>query len=70
MSQRKGDTPCFDCGDRQLGCHSSCERYAEYISKLKETRKKIWVDKSVDDLNFQAKMKTLKEKNWRKGYDR
>jgi len=22
--------PCFKCGDRCVGCHSSCERYGEW----------------------------------------
>lgn len=22
--------PCKDCKDRELGCHSQCERYKEY----------------------------------------
>ena len=24
------DSPCKDCKDRYLGCHSKCEKYIEY----------------------------------------
>jgi hypothetical protein len=24
---------CIDCGERHLGCHSTCERYKLYVEK-------------------------------------
>ncbi len=30
--------PCFHCSDRNLICHDSCPRYAEYKRQLKEQR--------------------------------
>lgn len=27
-------SPCYECEDRVLGCHSSCEKYADF--------RKIW----------------------------
>lgn len=62
------NVPCHGCGDRQIGCHSSCERYAEYTNKLIAIRKQKWFEKSVDELNYLAKAKTLKEKNWRESH--
>ena len=31
--------PCKDCTDRQLGCHSVCEKYKEYAKHNEERRK-------------------------------
>ena len=34
---------CFNCQDRHVGCHSSCEEYAEFkrkFSEQKETKRK------------------------------
>jgi hypothetical protein len=30
------DTPCFKCKDRQVKCHSICERYSEWVNKAKK----------------------------------
>ena len=27
------DNPCFKCVDRQLGCHSTCEKYKEFADE-------------------------------------
>ena len=27
-------SPCKDCGERVLGCHDSCDYYAEYKARL------------------------------------
>ena len=34
------DTPCQDCKDRHVGCHSTCKRYEEYRTKLDEYNEK------------------------------
>lgn len=31
--------PCKECGDRYVGCHGACIRYAEYKRKHKKTTK-------------------------------
>ena len=31
--------PCKNCPDRVVGCHSTCERYAEYAKEREEIRK-------------------------------
>lgn len=28
-------SPCFQCKDRQQGCHGMCEKYAAYTEKRK-----------------------------------
>lgn len=29
-------TPCKDCTDREIGCHSSCDKYATYRAIIDE----------------------------------
>lgn len=31
--------PCKDCTDREIGCHSSCEKYKGFLVKLEKARK-------------------------------
>lgn len=33
--------PCKDCEDRQIGCHSICEKYIQYKRIRDEERQKI-----------------------------
>lgn len=33
---RKPDGPCHECEEREIGCHASCERYADYQKKMLE----------------------------------
>lgn len=34
-------SPCQMCGDRELKCHASCERYKAYRKELDEIRRVI-----------------------------
>lgn len=34
-------SPCKDCTDRCMGCHSTCGDYAEYKQALENNRAKI-----------------------------
>ena len=49
--------PCHGCKDRVIGCHSSCEKYAEYDRENKQRREKI--KKHYEASNFLAEQ-TLK----------
>lgn len=33
-------TPCYECKDRKVGCHSICEKYKKYKIDLAEENKK------------------------------
>ena len=33
--------PCKDCGDRVIGCHSTCEKYKQFASERKEYVRKV-----------------------------
>lgn len=34
----QGSAPCYKCPDRQVGCHSECEKYRAYV-KANEARR-------------------------------
>ena len=34
-------TPCKDCMERYIGCHSSCEKYIEWRKEFDEQKKEI-----------------------------
>ena len=36
MEEVEMNAPCYECKDRTLGCHGSCEKYAEYDSLNKK----------------------------------
>ena len=60
--------PCYGCGDRQIGCHSSCEKYAAFNRENIRRRKEKAVEFACEDINYFGKMKTVKEKMGRKKY--
>lgn len=33
-------SPCKDCKERHLGCHTGCKKYAEFKAKIEENKKK------------------------------
>ena len=42
--------PCGKvCENRQLGCHSYCEKYKEYLVKKEEINKKIRKQKDLEE---------------------
>ena len=61
--------PCKDCLDRHTGCHSSCDRYAEFCRENKEQKDAIKAIRAetVQLLNFDPKFaQTTKCKRNRK----
>lgn len=34
------NAPCYNCDERYIGCHDSCEKYREYKSKVGEINQK------------------------------
>lgn len=49
-------SPCKDCKNRQLHCHSSCEAYGEYKQKLETARDAK--NKCAEENNFNFAVKT------------
>ena len=33
--------PCKDCGDRVIGCHSTCDKYKQFADERKEYVRKV-----------------------------
>ena len=48
-------SPCKDCSDRVVGCHSSCDKYKQYRSELDEFKAKRAADK--DERAFASDIK-------------
>jgi 5-formaminoimidazole-4-carboxamide-1-beta-D-ribofuranosyl 5'-monophosphate synthetase len=38
--------PCKDCNERFLGCHSICDNYKNYKSKVDELKKTAFINKT------------------------
>jgi hypothetical protein len=38
MYYHKEMPPCKDCQDRQMGCHSKCERFAKWKEQTNDSR--------------------------------
>lgn len=39
MNRRNESVPCYECGDRAVGCHSRCDRYKAFEELRAEARK-------------------------------
>jgi hypothetical protein len=58
--------PCLDCPDREVGCHSKCEKYIKFRADLDqhkaEIEKNLRADKMVEAFQAQQclKVKRLK----------
>ena len=40
-AKKKIKCPCKDCTDRQVGCHSKCEKHAEYQAECERAYKQV-----------------------------
>lgn len=41
---------CRECRKRQVGCHSTCEDYLEFVRQNEEEKEKIRKIKELDDI--------------------
>lgn len=41
---------CYQCPDREIGCHSVCERYAAYREEVEKARKQREHDANCRDV--------------------
>ena len=46
--------PCKDCPDRAVGCHGTCEKYAEYKEACKMQKQTLLKDKAMDYFTFRT----------------
>ena len=35
---KKPKAPCYQCEERHIGCHSTCERYKDYAGLIADNR--------------------------------
>lgn len=42
----KPQSPCYKCKERELGCHSNCEKYADYCDALDEWNRTVRAEKT------------------------
>ena len=61
---QKSKNPCFQCEDRNVWCHSNCERYQEYRrawdeAKAKRDEERKAVQETIERF---AKAKDIKNK--------
>lgn len=59
------ESPCGGCEDRELYCHSSCERYKEFRGLLDSNKAKIFAQKQVNSY-FNDRARMTKDKESRK----
>ena len=57
--------PCKNCEDRELGCHSECEKYLEFQEQRRSVNKKRQHDAVMHDVKFNAvcRMRRLRPSN-------
>ncbi len=53
-------SPCKDCTDRCMGCHSTCGDYAEYKQALENNRAKINAQNAETDFCNAVKRNVVK----------
>ena len=41
--------PCYNCPDREMGCHGRCERYAAYRAKMDEVGRRRDLERSAKE---------------------
>lgn len=55
------DCPCEGCGDRIVGCHSTCKKFERYSEKVASVKKRRKEEKDFERLfNNQRQWRTYK----------
>ena len=64
-------SPCQNCTDRCIGCHTTCGDYAEYKQELERRREEVKAENEKEAFVRAVKAKIAKaNKDRRKGDDR
>jgi hypothetical protein len=62
--KRKHPSPCKNCTDREVGCHSKCERYAEYKRAIEAESLKVFTslkeERSLENSDVRSRIRTVK----------
>jgi hypothetical protein len=71
MISRTLVSPCKNCDDRCIGCHTSCGDYAEYVRELDRRCKDMKAENDITAFEKAIKKKIAKaNRDRRKGDDR
>lgn len=58
-------SPCMNCEDRHVGCHSECEKYRQYKGVVHDNWKRSFkqekIDKALNALEWKRKDREVKE---------
>jgi hypothetical protein len=61
-------SPCYQCPDREVGCHSVCEKYKTYEKENMEYRQAVYNEKRKEyayldvDRMFEARAKKKRKR--------
>lgn len=53
--------PCKDCPDHAMGCHSKCDKYAEFKKQVEEYNETVRKAKKIDKEFYEFKAKKRKK---------
>lgn len=59
---KKPQAPCLGCKDREVGCHSKCERYKEYAELAKKNRE---IRREMGDKEYTSRPK-ISQTEWKR----
>jgi hypothetical protein len=67
VSFTKMTNPCKDCEERQLGCHSDCEKYLAFYQQNREKNKKQLADAHANQyvVNAIQKCRSGRSGSWK-----
>ena len=51
--------PCKDCGDRVIGCHSTCDKYKQFADERKEYVQKVNACRRKDREYIEARQASI-----------
>lgn len=52
--------PCYQCQERQIGCHAKCERYAEYRAKVDALNAKARRERPANGFTADHEIRNIK----------
>ena len=55
-------SPCKDCPDRRVLCHSECEKYIKYRSKLDEINAALLEESEITSWQIQQVKRSVKRR--------
>lgn len=49
------NVPCYQCDEREVGCHSECGKYKEYIAENEQRKEEHRKNYAVNDVLYAYK---------------